>query len=134
MVCTSFRWVVRTFWTHVSWRRIGSWRFGLFCPSLHWSQILRFVTNAGSGSRILRLPRKIPLLFGEKSFETVCFTFVSSPSIGTGISPITLLGPFATRANRALRTSTVAETFSRHQKLGGSRDPRQGAHLSSKNR
>jgi hypothetical protein len=31
------------------------------------------VTNAGSGSRILRLRRKIPLLFGEKSFETVCF-------------------------------------------------------------
>src|ERR1700736_2138204 len=73
MLCTSFRWVVPTFWTHVSWRRIGSWRFGLFCPSLHWSQILRFVTNAGSGSRILRLRRKIPLLFGEKSFETVCF-------------------------------------------------------------
>jgi hypothetical protein len=31
------------------------------------------VTNAGSGSRILQLRRKIPLLFGEKSFETVCF-------------------------------------------------------------
>jgi hypothetical protein len=31
------------------------------------------VNNAGSGSRILRLRRKIPLLFGEKSFETVCF-------------------------------------------------------------
>jgi hypothetical protein len=31
------------------------------------------VTNAGSGSRILRLGRKIPLLFGEKSLETVCF-------------------------------------------------------------
>src|ERR1700732_2247972 len=78
MLCTSFRWVVPTFWTHVSWRRIGSWRFGLFCPSLHWSQILRFVTNAGSGSRILRLRRNIPLLFGEKSFETVCLdSFIS---------------------------------------------------------
>ena len=31
------------------------------------------MNNAGSGSRILRLGRKIPLLFGEKSFETVCF-------------------------------------------------------------
>jgi hypothetical protein len=29
------------------------------------------VTNAGSGSGILRLRRKIPLLFEEKSFETV---------------------------------------------------------------
>jgi hypothetical protein len=27
------------------------------------------VTNAGSGSRTIRLRRKIPLLFGEKSFE-----------------------------------------------------------------
>jgi hypothetical protein len=26
-----------------------------------------------SGGRILRLRRKIPLLFGEKGFETVCF-------------------------------------------------------------
>jgi hypothetical protein len=31
------------------------------------------VTNAGCGSGIRRLRRKIPLLFEEKSFETVCF-------------------------------------------------------------
>jgi len=31
------------------------------------------VSDAGSGSRILRLRRKIPLLFGEKNFEAVCF-------------------------------------------------------------
>jgi hypothetical protein len=31
------------------------------------------VSDAGSGSRILRLRRKIPLLFAERSFETVCF-------------------------------------------------------------
>jgi RNase adaptor protein for sRNA GlmZ degradation len=31
------------------------------------------VINAGSGSRILRLRRQIPLLFGEESFATVCF-------------------------------------------------------------
>jgi hypothetical protein len=31
------------------------------------------VSGAGSGSTILRLRRKIVLLFGEKSFETVCF-------------------------------------------------------------
>jgi len=31
------------------------------------------VSDAGSGSGILRLRRKIPLLFEEKSFETVCF-------------------------------------------------------------
>jgi hypothetical protein len=29
--------------------------------------------NAGSGSGILRLRRKIPLLFGEKSLKTACF-------------------------------------------------------------
>jgi hypothetical protein len=31
------------------------------------------VINAGSGSRILRLRRKIPLHFGEESFATICF-------------------------------------------------------------
>jgi hypothetical protein len=31
------------------------------------------VSDAGSGSRILRLRRKILLLFGEKSFETISF-------------------------------------------------------------
>jgi hypothetical protein len=36
----------------------------------------RRVIDAGSGSRILRLCRKIPLPFGEKSFETVCFDHV----------------------------------------------------------
>jgi hypothetical protein len=30
------------------------------------------VSDAGCGSGTLRLRRKIPLLFGEKSFETVC--------------------------------------------------------------
>jgi hypothetical protein len=34
---------------------------------------MRFFGGVRSGSRILRLRRKIPLLFGEKSFETVCF-------------------------------------------------------------
>jgi hypothetical protein len=34
------------------------------------------VTNAGSGSRILRLCRKIPLLFAEKSFEAACFDHI----------------------------------------------------------
>jgi len=31
------------------------------------------VGDAGSGSGILRLRRKIPLLFGEESLKTVCF-------------------------------------------------------------
>jgi hypothetical protein len=35
--------------------------------------LARFVSNAGSGSGIVRLRRKIPLLFGEKSLKTVCF-------------------------------------------------------------
>jgi hypothetical protein len=43
-------------------------------PSLHRSQIFReFVSDAGSGSGILRLCRTIPLLFGEKNLNTVCF-------------------------------------------------------------
>jgi hypothetical protein len=31
------------------------------------------VSNAGSGSTILRLRRKIPLLFGDESLKTLCF-------------------------------------------------------------
>jgi hypothetical protein len=31
------------------------------------------VSGAGCGSGTLRLRRKIPLLFGEKSLKTVCF-------------------------------------------------------------
>jgi hypothetical protein len=31
------------------------------------------VIGAGCGSRLLRLRRKIPLLFGDKSLKTVCF-------------------------------------------------------------
>jgi hypothetical protein len=31
------------------------------------------VSDAGSGSGTLRLRRKIPLLFGQKSSKTVCF-------------------------------------------------------------
>jgi hypothetical protein len=42
--------------------------------SLLRSQIFReFVSDAGSGSGILRLCRTIPLLFGEKILKTVCF-------------------------------------------------------------
>ena len=41
--------------------------------SLHRSQIIRdFVSDAGSGSRILRLRRTILLLFEEKSLKTGC--------------------------------------------------------------
>jgi hypothetical protein len=41
-------------------------------PSLHRSQISRFVSDAGSGSGILRLRRKILLLVGQKTLKTVC--------------------------------------------------------------
>jgi len=42
--------------------------------SLHRSQIFRgFVSDAGSGRRILRLCRTILLLFGKKDLTTVCF-------------------------------------------------------------
>jgi hypothetical protein len=52
---------------------------GTYCQlkSLHRSQIFKeFVSDAGSGSGILRLGRTIPLLFGEKIFKTVCFNSV----------------------------------------------------------
>jgi hypothetical protein len=35
-----------------------------------------FVSDAGSGSGILRLRRKIPLLFGEENLKTVCFDLI----------------------------------------------------------
>jgi hypothetical protein len=43
-------------------------------PSLHRSQILRFVSDAGSGSGTLR--RKIPLLFGEKNLKPFVSIFL----------------------------------------------------------
>ena len=41
--------------------------------SLHRSQIFReFLSDAGSGSGILRLGRRIPLLSGEKNLKAAC--------------------------------------------------------------
>jgi hypothetical protein len=38
--------------------------------------------NAGSGSGILRLRREIPLLFGKKSSQPVCFdSFISEQAL-----------------------------------------------------
>jgi hypothetical protein len=43
-------------------------------PSLHRSQIFRkFVSDAGSGSGILRLRRTIPLLFWREDFKDSLF-------------------------------------------------------------
>jgi hypothetical protein len=48
--------------------------------SLHRSQIPgsspSFGSDAGFGSRILRLRRKIPLLFGEEKFKNSLFRFI----------------------------------------------------------
>jgi hypothetical protein len=41
-----------------------------------------FVSDAGSGSGILRLRRKIPLLVKEKTLKTVCFdSFISEQAL-----------------------------------------------------
>jgi hypothetical protein len=44
-----------------------------FCPACIAQNLQRFVSDAGSGSRILRLRRTIPLLFEKKNLKTACF-------------------------------------------------------------
>jgi hypothetical protein len=40
------------------------------------------LSDAGSGSRIRRLRRPIPLLFEEKNFKTVCLNlFILNPAL-----------------------------------------------------
>jgi hypothetical protein len=41
--------------------------------SLHRSQILEIFDDAGYGSGILALSRRIPLLFWREEFQKVCF-------------------------------------------------------------